>query len=269
MTFDLPPSAKRCAEYLMPQRRYWTAKNLQLLELNGADLASMNRSTFDYMWLHYAQRIRPHPDRTFLIQPEVLDSLMQGGGVLGLTAHFGAWESAAALLAKRYPGRLAALVGSIRPRAFEYVFNKHRKKLGAELIRVDDSVLEKTRIALQERKLVWLFLDHYYAGPSVALKVRGSIMRISSVPLSIASEMPSVPIVAARCEFKALTIRGRPEDGRLAELTIEKPLDVSSLNGLSDTLESILLSDPPQWQMFSRRWLDPPGAPSWRSRRGS
>jgi lauroyl/myristoyl acyltransferase len=188
-------------------------------------------------------------------QDHLEHALESGRGVILVTAHFGNWDIAGALIARYVP--LSAVVETFSDEQLNRLVQNQRKEKGINIIPMESSPRRILRI-LQQNQLVALVVDRpLSSNQGTPVSLFGSITYVPRGPavLALKSGAAILPGYVWYGLHNELYLRAFPpifpQEGSSQDQTGE----VTRLTQrICDTLEEMVREWPTQWYMFRQFW---------------
>jgi phosphatidylinositol dimannoside acyltransferase len=182
-------------------------------------------------------------------------ALQAGRGGLLVTAHFGNWDMAGAILAHHHP--VSAVAESFRDEQLNQLLQDQRRDKGIDIIPLESSIRPILRI-LQQNKFAALVVDRPVAenqGTEVTFFGRKTYVPSGPAALALKSGAAIVPgfvWYGYNDEFYARAFRPIfPQQGKNSERAAE----IARLTQrIYDVLEVMIREWPTQWYMFRQFW---------------
>ncbi|MHB8620085.1 MAG: lysophospholipid acyltransferase family protein [Chloroflexota bacterium] len=216
-------------------------------------------------WRNYIRYLRdfvalPHLSReqvrTVFQQVEgwehVEDAMARGRGAVIVSAHFGNWDLAAAIMALHYP--LNVIVDSFSPPKLDRLINRARTSIGVRIIPVASS-MRRTLSALRRNEAVAFLVDKPIPGQGVTVNFFG---RPSEIPggaafFALKARAPIVPAFVWRNADGKYAARVLPPFE--CEATGDLQHDMrAAMQRVMLAVEEMVRSRPEHWYMFRRMW---------------
>ena len=183
--------------------------------------------------------------------------IKSGRGAIFATPHFGHWDMAGAVLARRFPGKIAAVAESFSDPNINDLVVRQREGCGLEIVPMEN-VRRMTRV-LREGRILGLLADRPVDGEEgVQVRFFGNLTRLPAGAATLA--------MLARCPIMVGSLHRRA-DGRFEGFVLPPIEPVRTGNRASDIaatmqmvaeqLETVIRRAPHQWYMFRNMW---PGA---------
>jgi|HubBroStandDraft_6_1064221.scaffolds.fasta_scaffold117710_2 lauroyl/myristoyl acyltransferase len=182
------------------------------------------------------------------------EALAEGRGVLVVTAHAGAWESAGALLSRNFGLPVMIVEQAERDAGAQAIQDEARRQKGLRVVHVGEDPLSALPLVrhLRERGVVALQMDRVPVGKRARhVTMFGENAHVPEGPLRLAAltGAPVVPVFAARQGHRRHEVFVGPSI-RLTRSSGEAELDAAAQK-LADALSGFVRSHPTQWFHFS------------------
>jgi KDO2-lipid IV(A) lauroyltransferase len=257
----------------MPEKRANIERNLAVM-LNGTaggptadvrrkvrrlarrSMAAYGRVLVDFLAF---EALLPGASRDTGLTPgfDQLENLIASGrGAVFATPHFGHWDMAGAVLAQRFPGKIAAVAERFENPHIDKLVVGQREECGLEVVPMEN-VRQMTRV-LREGRVLGILADRPVTGDE-------------GVPVRFFGHQANLPAGAAtlallaRCPIMVGSLHRR-DDGRF-EGFIMPPIEpvrtgnreadvAATMQLVADQLEAVIRRSPHQWYMFRNMWPD-------------
>ncbi len=212
----------------------------------------------NYFDLLRAHRMTPAEIRTQLANVHGLEhlekTLQQGKGLIGGSAHFGAWDLFIQLAAVHLNTRVVVPNERIQPEKFFRYIQRLRASQGIEIVPLDLAPRALIK-ALRAGQMVGLAYDRDLTGTGPRVNFFGEPTQIPDGAIQLALKY-NVPVIAA------FAVR-RPDNR--SEVFIEPPLELertgdlqrdiqNGVQKLAYVMEKYIRQYPDQWLMFQPIW---------------
>ncbi len=182
--------------------------------------------------------------------------IASGRGAVFACPHFGHWDMAGAVLAQRFPGKIAAVAERFSNPHIEKMVVGQREQCGLEIVPMEN-VRQMTRV-LRDGRVLGILADRPVAGDEgVQVRFFGKQARLPAGVATLA--------MLARCPIMVGSLHRR-DDGRFEGFvmpTIEpvrtgnRAADVAAtMQIVAEHLETVIRRSPHQWYMFRNMWPD-------------
>ncbi len=223
-------------------------------QLARKSMASYGRVLADFMAF---EPLLPGAARDTELTPgfDQVESLIASGrGAVFATPHFGHWDMAGAVLARRFPGKIAAIAERFENPQIDDMVVRQREGCGLEIVRMEN-VRQMTRV-LREGRVLGILADRPVAGDEgVQVRFFGKETRLPAGVATLA--------LLARCPIMVGSLHRRA-DGHFEGFVLppiepvrtgDRAHDVSSTMQLvAEQLETVIRRCPHQWYMFRNMW---------------
>lgn len=184
-------------------------------------------------------------------------AIAKGKGTLIITAHFGNWDMAGALLgSKGLP--MYAVADTFEPKKMDDLINGTRERYGLKLIKLETGSLRKIFTALKNNEIVMLLFDRPEDEKGVPVQFFGETAWLPEGPAAIALKTHA-SIVLGYCLRRRgnKTFHGVLEEPIEYEhlLTGNKEHDIQAITQeIVTRMEALIRKHPDQWYMFRQMW---------------
>lgn len=184
-------------------------------------------------------------------------ALAKGHGALIITAHFGNWDMAGALLgSKGLP--IYAVADTFEPKKLDDLINGTRERYGLKLIKLDTASLRKIFTALKHNEIVMLLFDRPEEDKGVPVQFFGETAWLPEGPAAIALKTHAAIVLGYCLRRKGdKTFQGVLEEPIEYEhlLTGNKEKDIQIITQqIVSRMEELIRHYPDQWYMFRQMW---------------
>ena len=185
-------------------------------------------------------------------------ALGKGKGVLVVSAHFGNWDLAGALLGS-YGLPLHAVADSFGTKKMDERIRSTREKYGVKIIKVETGSLKQIFAALKRNEIVVLVVDRPHGpGDGVPVQFFGETAYFPAGSAAIALKTGAAIVLGYCARSKGdKTFHGAFEPPLEYEhlLTGDKEADIQIImQQVVNRIESIIRRYPDQWYMFRQMW---------------
>ncbi len=188
----------------------------------------------------------------------VQEGLVQGHGVVLITAHFGAWEVMGARAAQHFP--LTVVVRLTSNQTLRNHIKEVREAINIKMILKDESARVSLKV-LHANEALAIFADQHAGPEGILLPMFGHPTRVHTSParLALAAQAPLMPAFGVRRE--PWIADGRVEIKAFPGLYLHQQQyesrDAAVLAGtlyIQEKIEDIVRQHPDQWLWMHRRW---------------
>jgi KDO2-lipid IV(A) lauroyltransferase len=184
-------------------------------------------------------------------------ALSKGKGVIGISAHFGNWDLAGALIGSQgFP--VYAVTDTFKPKKMDDLLNGVRERYGVKLIKLETGSLKQIFTALKRNEMVMLLVDKPQPNEGVPVQFFGETAWLPEGPAAIALKTRAALIIG-------YCVRGRGDKtfyGGFEEpieyehlLTGDKERDIQMITQeIARRMEEVIRRHPDQWYMFRQMW---------------
>lgn len=226
-------------------------------------LAQQNLCHYIFLCFEFIQlrtlSLEEFKNRVVIENREFLDeALKENRGVLGLTAHLGNFEWAAAV-APLHDISLHIIVRKMKSQFFEYIISQQRKKVGLELIEAKNSMPHILSL-LAQNKIVGFIFDQHRSPPGgvyVDFFNRPAATTKGLVALVERSNAVVLPIYGYRTNLGRMVIKIAPPISYKRVGTHEENI-YTNTQVYSYAIEQMVRQHPEQWFWIHRRWKGHP-----------
>lgn len=188
--------------------------------------------------------------------PEYIKQALAGGhGVILATAHFGSWDLAGALFARKFS--LSAVAETFSDQRLNRLLQKQRTEKGIDIIPMEGSARRILRV-LQENKMVAIVVDRPVAkeeGVEVSFFGRKTYVPGGPAALAIKSGAAIIPGVVWYGRHNSFNEIAFPPVFPQASRGADRASEVVRLTQyMYDALETMVRQWPSQWYMFRQFW---------------
>ena len=180
--------------------------------------------------------------------------IASGRGAVFASPHFGHWDMAGAVLAQRFPGKIAAVAERFSNPHIEKLVVAQREGCGLEIVPMEN-VRQMTRV-LRAGRVLGILADRPVAGDEgVQVRFFGKVARLPAGVATLA--------MLARCPIMVGSLHRR-EDGHFEGIVMpaiepvrtgDKSADIAAtMQIVAEHLEAVIRRSPHQWYMFRNMW---------------
>jgi KDO2-lipid IV(A) lauroyltransferase len=189
---------------------------------------------------------------------EHLDTaLSKGKGVIAISAHFGNWDLAGALLGS-HGLPVYAVADTFKPKKMDDLINGTRERYGTKIIKLETGSLKQIFTALKHNEIVLLLLDRPQPNEGVPVQFFGETAWLPEGPAAIALKTKASLIIGYCTRRRGdKTFQGAFEEPIEYEhlLTGNKEHDIQAITQeIARRMEEVIRRYPDQWYMFRQMW---------------
>jgi len=189
---------------------------------------------------------------------EHLDAVLaRGNGVIAISAHFGNWDLAGALLGT-HGLPIYAVADAFEPKKMDDLINGTRERYGMKIIKLGVGSLKQIFAALKRNEIVLLLIDRPQPNEGVPVQFFGETAWIPEGPALIALKTRAALIIGYCVRSRGdKTFHGKFEPPIEYEhlLTGDKEHDIQVITQqIVSGMEEVIRRYPDQWYMFRQMW---------------